>query len=549
MAEDLSQLWGKLSLDEGEIMEVAIQPQSVEGVVSRGKFCLVGKLLTDRFVGKDVIRRTLIRGWRPTGNLSFKVVGENVFIMEFEKEGDKVRVLKGRPWICDGNLFSIEDFDGRSSPAEINFFQAAFWVRMINLPLACMGKEVGHQIGATMGTVEEVDTNEEGIGWGKSLRVRVKIDLTKPLARGRVINLLGKQTLIGFQYEKLPKYCFECGRIWHGRMGCTAIGGNRTKEPEKQYGPWLRVPSPRRRRELSNTQYFDVQGEGKGENQKTQTVVNNLGTGGSRTPSDSGGAAAKQANMAAKTTSPTNLVETPASGGRAVLEKVSKYGKETVTGVNHGGINGKISVDGRADSQTMMERNHVESQEQHLMAANIMQNVMERNQVESQEEQLIAENIMHAVMGMNLKGKEEDVKVTRRSNEGARINEKIWKEKTKEENNVTVQENRLTKGVPRGETINDALQEDGGNQFHGVQKWKRRAREGQKWPSEVQPASTGGKRKNLGGKGTENDEEKGARNRRLKYKGENALVLQDEEENSIDGSGLAGTVSQPRRPV
>jgi hypothetical protein len=59
----------------------------------------VGKLLADRFVGKDVIKRTLKRGWRPTGRLDFKVVGDNMFLMEFEDEGDKSRVLKGRPWI------------------------------------------------------------------------------------------------------------------------------------------------------------------------------------------------------------------------------------------------------------------------------------------------------------------------------------------------------------------------------------------------------------------------------------------------------------------
>jgi hypothetical protein len=148
MVEDLMKLWGKLSLDERKITEVAIQPRSVEG--------------------KDVIKWTLIRGWRPTRSLSFKVLGDNVFIVEFEYEWDKSRVLEGRQWIFDGNLFSVEEFDGCSSSAEIAFDQTAFWVWMINLPLACMGKEVGYQIGATMGTVEDVDTNEEGVGWGNS---------------------------------------------------------------------------------------------------------------------------------------------------------------------------------------------------------------------------------------------------------------------------------------------------------------------------------------------------------------------------------------------
>jgi hypothetical protein len=38
-----------------------------------------------------------------------------------------------------------------------------FWVWMYDLPLAYMSLEVGNQIGATVGKVEEVDVNEEGV--------------------------------------------------------------------------------------------------------------------------------------------------------------------------------------------------------------------------------------------------------------------------------------------------------------------------------------------------------------------------------------------------
>jgi hypothetical protein len=82
---------------------------------------LVGKLLADHLVRKDVIKRTLIKAWRPSGHLSFKVLGENLFLLEFENEWDKSRVLEGRPWIFEGNLFSVKDFDGLPSPTEIEF--------------------------------------------------------------------------------------------------------------------------------------------------------------------------------------------------------------------------------------------------------------------------------------------------------------------------------------------------------------------------------------------------------------------------------------------
>jgi hypothetical protein len=247
MAEDLTKLWDNLSLNEGEIVNVNIQPQAVEGLVSRGKYCLEGKLLVDRFVGKDVVRRTLIRGWRPSGRLSFKVLGDNLFLLDFENEGDKCRVLEGRPWLFEDNLFSVENFDGLSTLSKIDFEKAIFWVRMFNVLLPCVSKEVGFQIGTTMGVAEEVDTDVDGVEWGKYLRVRIKLDLTKPLARGRMINLLGKKVMIAFQYEKLPRYCLDCGKIWHGVEECTFKKEGRKLEFRKQYGTWLRVPSPRRR--------------------------------------------------------------------------------------------------------------------------------------------------------------------------------------------------------------------------------------------------------------------------------------------------------------
>jgi hypothetical protein len=37
---------------------------------------------------------------------------------------------------------------------------------MFNLPLACMSKEMGIRIKSTVGKVEEVDVDEEGVGKG-----------------------------------------------------------------------------------------------------------------------------------------------------------------------------------------------------------------------------------------------------------------------------------------------------------------------------------------------------------------------------------------------
>ena len=90
-------------------------------------------------MSKDTIKSTLLRWWRPKRSFTFKILGGNLFLIEFEETRDKERVFEGRPWVFEGNLFLVKDFDGRTSPLEFTFDRASFWVRMTNLPLACMG--------------------------------------------------------------------------------------------------------------------------------------------------------------------------------------------------------------------------------------------------------------------------------------------------------------------------------------------------------------------------------------------------------------------------
>lgn len=70
---------------------------------------------------------------------------------------------------------------------------------MYNLPLACMGRETGRSLGATVGFVEEVDTGVDSFRWGEYLRVKIWINLMKPLAQGRTLKLKDRTIWIKFQ--------------------------------------------------------------------------------------------------------------------------------------------------------------------------------------------------------------------------------------------------------------------------------------------------------------------------------------------------------------
>lgn len=125
----------------------------------------------------------------------------------------------------------------------MKFDKATFRIQFHNMPLACMSREVGWSIGSSVGEVEEVDATADRIGWGKFLRVKVVVDLSEPLARGRMLNVKDKQVWISIQYEQPPKFCFHCGIIKHGNRGSMMLSSKHFHgvKSKQQYGPWLRA--------------------------------------------------------------------------------------------------------------------------------------------------------------------------------------------------------------------------------------------------------------------------------------------------------------------
>lgn len=74
--------------------------------------------------------------------------------------------------------------------------------------------------------------------------VRVLVDASQPVCRGRVITLDDdKKLLVSFKYERLPNICYWCGcfshndqdyEIWIDSEGSLV-------ESDREYGPWLRA--------------------------------------------------------------------------------------------------------------------------------------------------------------------------------------------------------------------------------------------------------------------------------------------------------------------
>lgn len=112
------------------------------------------------------------------------------------------------------------DFDESVPPAQMEFTYSPFWIQVHDMPLICMNKGVGTKIGESLEALEYVDMADNGGGWGRCLRLRVTLNLFNLLERGRALSFGRNKYWVTFKYERLPLFCFKCGRILHGLKGC-----------------------------------------------------------------------------------------------------------------------------------------------------------------------------------------------------------------------------------------------------------------------------------------------------------------------------------------
>lgn len=179
-----------MSLSEGE-EGISITEGEVAVLKEKGTRCLVGRIGTEKRINRESFKSLLLRLWRPVGGVSFKEIQENLWIFEFSDCDDKRRVLSGRPWLFDRYILVINDLDGNLPPSQMEFTNSLFWVQVHNMPLICMTKGVGQKIAASLGEVDDVDIASDDGRWGRFLRLRIVMDLSRPLERGWALELDG----------------------------------------------------------------------------------------------------------------------------------------------------------------------------------------------------------------------------------------------------------------------------------------------------------------------------------------------------------------------
>jgi hypothetical protein len=145
-----------------------------------------------------------------------QVLGDNMFLIEFDSEEVKQRVVGGGPWRHKGDALLVVPYDGLSPPSTVVMNIVRLWARLYDLPAALRKDDYVQKLGARLGQVQRVD-----LSFPSYVRVRVLFRLANALVLEVKIRIKGKRDMsIPVRYENVSFFCFICGRIGHSDKEC-----------------------------------------------------------------------------------------------------------------------------------------------------------------------------------------------------------------------------------------------------------------------------------------------------------------------------------------
>lgn len=229
----------------------------VEDLVKDVRWLALYRVHTTKPFSHAALLSQMRNAWSAAQGVTFNVKGPNLFLVQCHCLGDWKRIMEGGPWLFRRAPVVIQEYDGFSDVNEYRLNKIPVWARIKGLPDGLTRRrELAEKVAAKVGDPPfNVIVNEGRINPSSTLRARVYVDVFTPLVRFVPITLKERKKYSVY-YEKLPDFCFACGRMGHLADEC----GDGVHDPRSfEWGDWL-LWEP----ELPIGQPFGVRGRGDG---------------------------------------------------------------------------------------------------------------------------------------------------------------------------------------------------------------------------------------------------------------------------------------------
>lgn len=141
-------------------------------------------------------------------------------------------------------MLVIAEIPNGEEPLNVPLWHVNIWVQISDLLSGLMLETVGKLLGDFFGEFLEYDSKNNSSLWREFMRIRVRLDVRRPLKRKKQITKNnGMEIMVSYKYERLGEFCFTCGMLTHTERYCRKFLSRTSEEGSKEWGSWLRAPT------------------------------------------------------------------------------------------------------------------------------------------------------------------------------------------------------------------------------------------------------------------------------------------------------------------
>lgn len=262
LESDLVDMYANMVIQDEE--EGGIVVAENEMVAPKQTYMLVGKFLTEKNINYNAMQNVMAGLWRPKEGMEVYEMGGARFSFVFFHKMDLQKVIDGGPWSFEQAMLVYNQVGEGEDPVTVKLQEVEMWVQIYDIPRGFLSETILKSIGSSIGRYIKSDPGTFEGGWKSYVRIRVLMNVEKPLKRRMKIKREGDNwSWLNFKYERLGTFCFVCGIIGHSDRDCNIVYANPEKVVEKAYGVWLRAPS-RNVKNNTGARWLRNAGEGSG---------------------------------------------------------------------------------------------------------------------------------------------------------------------------------------------------------------------------------------------------------------------------------------------
>jgi hypothetical protein len=191
---------------------------------------IIVKLL-GKNLGFFAMRDRLKALWKLTADMDIMDIGHGFFMVKFDLEADREKVISGGPWMILDHSVAIRPWTTDFISSQVKINKTLVWIRFPSLGMEYYDESLLLALATAVGSPVKVDIHTLDASRGKFARVCIEIELDKPVV-GKV---WFRDHWYHVEYEGLHMLCKCCGIYGHVARNCPTSSVRPDNPPRVAY--------------------------------------------------------------------------------------------------------------------------------------------------------------------------------------------------------------------------------------------------------------------------------------------------------------------------